>query len=171
MRELQILRHAKSAWPEGVPDFMRPLKQRGIRDAQRLGVWLLAQQFTPDLIVSSPAQRARETTKNVCKGLKAKNFAQVHFDERIYEANVVTLKKVLADCPANSQRIMLIGHNPGLEDLLLELVAGVDVDEDGKLLATATLARVQLPDNWQNLDTYSGRLLSLNRAARLPDDY
>jgi len=170
MRELQILRHAKSAWPEGVPDDMRPLKPRGIRDAQRLGAWLLAQQLSPELIISSPAQRARETTKNVCKGLKNKNFAQIHFDERIYEASLGTLKKVLADCPADFQRIMLVGHNPGLEDLLLDLVAGVEADEDGKLLATATLARVQLPDDWRNLAAYCGQLLSLNRAARLPDD-
>ena len=171
MRELQILRHAKSAWPVAVADFMRPLKKRGIRDAERLGAWLAVQNLVPDAIFSSPAQRARQTAKKLCLGLNSKNTAQIFFDERIYEANVSRLKQVLADCPANYHRVMLVGHNPGLEDLLLDLVSGVEADDDGKLLATATLARVMLPDDWRELSTGCGQLLSLCRAAKLPDAY
>jgi len=170
MRELLILRHAKSDWPDGIPDFERPLKPRGKRAALRVGAWLAEQKLCPDWLVSSPAQRARETTEKLCKGLNYKKIEQIHFDERIYEADLAALKQVLADCPTASRRIMLVGHNPGLEDLLVDLVAGVEPEEDGKLLATATLARVQLPDDWQSLPRYCGQLLSITRAASLPDD-
>lgn len=170
MRELLLLRHAKSEWPEDVPDFERPLKPRGKKDALRMGEWLLEQQLCPDWIVSSPAQRARETAEKLCKGLRLKKDDNIHFDDQIYEAGVSSLKHALADCPASSRRVMLVGHNPGLENLLMDLVEGVEADEDGKLLATATLARLRLPDDWNNLNTYCGQLVSITRAARLYDD-
>ena len=169
-RELLLLRHGKSDWPEGVADFNRPLKKRGKKAALRIGEWLLEQQLCPDWIVSSPAQRASETAEKLCKGLKLKKRQALHFDDRIYESGLETLKQVLADCPDFPQRVLLVGHNPGLEQLLMDLVEGVQAEADGKLLAAATLARLRLPDDWRNLKTHCGQLLSITRAASLHID-
>ena len=169
-RELLILRHAKSDWPEGVADFNRPLKKRGKKAALRMGEWLLEQQLCPDWIVSSPAQRASETAEKLCKGMQLKKSRVLHFDDRIYESGLEALKQVLADCPVFPRRLLLIGHNPGLEELLMDLVEGVETGPDGKLLATATLARLQMPDDWSNLESHCGQLLSLTRAAALTAD-
>lgn len=169
-RELLLLRHAKSDWPEGVADINRPLKKRGKKAALRMGEWLLEQQLCPDWIITSHAQRASETAEKVCKGLKLKKGQVLHFDDRIYLAGVETLKKVLADCPTFPQRVLMVGHNPGLEDLLMDLVEGIRPEEDGKLLATATLARLRLPDDWHDLESHCGQLLSVTRAARLDAD-
>lgn len=169
-RELMLLRHAKSDWPEGVTDFNRPLKKRGRQAALRMGEWLLNQQLQPEWIVSSPAARAQETADYLCKGLDLSRHHMLHLDDRIYEADIDALKQVLADCPSSSQRSLLIGHNPSLEDLLVYLVDDLKPDPDGKLLATATLARIELPDNWDVLEPHSGRLKIRVRAKYLSLD-
>ncbi|MGY6274651.1 SixA phosphatase family protein [Methylomonas sp. MgM2] len=166
-RELILMRHAKSDWPEGVADFNRPLKKRGRKAAQAVGEWLLALNLLPDWIVASPAQRARETAEKLCKGLGLKKRDSIHYDDRIYESSPNILKNVLADCPTFAGRVLLIGHNPGLDALLVDLVAGVVPAEDGKLFATATVARLSLPDNWLQLNPQSGQLLELRRASSL----
>jgi phosphohistidine phosphatase len=166
-RELMLLRHAKSDWPEGVADFNRPLKKRGRKAALRMGEWLLKQQLHPDWIVSSPAVRTQETADLLCKGLGLSKQHMLHLDDRIYEADIDALKQVLADCPASSQRVLLIGHNPSLDDLLLYLVDDLKPDSDGKLFATATLARIELPDNWDLIEPRSGRLKMRIRAKYL----
>jgi phosphohistidine phosphatase len=87
-------------------------------------------------------------------------------------ADVDELLQVLADCPVNAQRIMLVGHNPGFEDLLTYLAKGpIKVQEDGKVLPTATLARLEMPDNWQSLPQGSAKLLQLTRAKTLPKKF
>jgi phosphohistidine phosphatase len=166
-RELLLLRHAKSAWPDGVADFSRPLKKRGKKAARKMGEWLLAQQLCPDWIITSPAERASQTAVKLCKGLQLKKSHVLHVDNRIYEADIETLKAVLADCPAFPQRVLLVGHNPGLDALLKDLVAGIVPDDDGKLMATTTLARILMPDEWHHLKTHCGKLLSLTRASQL----
>jgi phosphohistidine phosphatase len=65
-RELLLLRHGKSDWSTGVDDYHRPLKDRGKRDAQRIGVWLAQQKMIPDLIVTSSAERALVTAQKAC---------------------------------------------------------------------------------------------------------
>lgn len=161
-RELLLLRHAKSDWPEGVADYNRPLKKRGKKAAIDIGEWLLSQQLLPDWIISSPADRARETTEKVVKALGIKKHGMVYFDDRIYEASLSQLKAVLADCPRFKRRVLLVGHNPGLDELLLDLVdAELAYDETGKILGTAHLARISLPEDWQDLPTHCGQLLNL----------
>jgi len=169
MRELLLLRHAKAERSDDLADFDRPLKSRGKKDALRMGEWLLEQQLCPDWILSSPAQRAQETAKKLCQGLGL-DENDIHLDDQIYAAGLESLKHALADCPASTRRVLLVGHNPGLEDLLLDLVEGVAADEDGKLLATATLARLRLPEDWHDLYTYCGQLVSITRAANLSKD-
>lgn len=169
-RELMLLRHAKSDWPEGVADFNRPLKKRGRKAALLMGEWLLKQQLLPDYIVLSPAARTQATAEYLCKGLGLNKLSMLHLDDRIYEADMGALKQVLADCPTYNQRIMLIGHNPSLEDFLLYLVDDLNLNPGEKLLATATLARIELPDDWKVIKQHSGRLLMRISAKYLSSD-
>jgi phosphohistidine phosphatase len=163
-RELFLLRHAKSAWPEGVADYNRPLKKRGKKAALLMGEWLLSQDLSPDSIVSSPAERARETAEKLCKGLQIKKHGLLYFDDRIYEASIESLKSVLADCPSFKQRVLIVGHNPGLDNLLIDLVAeSLIPDDDDKILGTANLARISLPDDWNQLDKGCGQLISITK--------
>lgn len=167
-RELLILRHGKSDWSAGTDDFHRPLQDRGKRGAQRIGVWLARQGLRPDYVVSSPAERALVTAEKVCKAMGG-NARQIHREPAVYEAGLEQLLQVLAACPEEKQRVLLVGHNPGLEYLLEHLVAGrVPDTADGKLLPTATLARLAMPADWRQLDSGCAELLSLTRPGTLP---
>ncbi len=168
-RELLILRHAKSDWDRpNLADFARPLAKRGRRDAPRVGAWLYREGLVPDIIISSPAERARATTLHICKRLDYKK-KNVVWDAAVYEGSLNALLDVLARCPA-AATVLLVGHNPGLEELIRYLADG-DVDEpaDGKLLPTAATARLEMPDNWQQLDAGCAVLLSVTRPKNLPN--
>jgi phosphohistidine phosphatase len=167
-RELLILRHAKSDWDSAAgSDFERPLAKRGKKDAPRVGEWLYREGVIPELVLSSPAQRARDTALKVCKCLDVSK-KDIIWAGDIYEAELRTLLAVLARVPADAQVVLLVGHNPGLEELLRHL-AGSDVDEpeDGKLLPTATLARLEMPDDWTQLASGSASLIGLVRPRQL----
>lgn len=164
------MRHAKSDWGvTGASDFERPLAKRGKHDAPRVGVWLYREGLVPDHVVSSPARRARDTTTKVCKAMELP-ARDVTWDERVYEAEIPRLLAVLADCSPTSGLVLLVGHNPGLEDLLRYLV-GNDLEEprDGKLLPTAAVARIEMPSSWERLPPGCGQLLSLTRPKALRD--
>ncbi|TNF38640.1 MAG: histidine phosphatase family protein, partial [Gammaproteobacteria bacterium] len=133
--ELLILRHGKSDWPIGVPDFDRPLKERGKRDARRMGLWIVEQRIVPDHVISSPAARAITTAEKICKVMGV-HHSKIIQDEMTYEAEVDNLVAVLKKAPEKAGIVMLIGHNPGLESLLLHLADNVLIPEDGKLLPT-----------------------------------
>ncbi len=170
-RELLLLRHGKSDWETDTDDFDRPLKDRGKRGAQRVGVWLLQQGLVPDLVISSPAERALTTAEKCCKAM-GMGAADIEQDQRIYHAYPERLLEVLASCPHTAHRVMLVGHNPGFEQLLLHLAQPTpEIPEDGKLMPTATVAHLGMPDNWQALEQGAGRLLQLIRGADLPKKF
>lgn len=170
-RELLLLRHGKSDWSVDTDDYHRPLKDRGKRGAQRIGVWLLQQELIPDLIISSPAERALVTAQKCCKAM-GKGAKQIQRDKRVYLAGLEELLEVLADCPSETPRIMLVGHNPGLELLLCYLAdEPPEIAPDGKLLPTASLARLAMPDDWHALKADQAKLLQLTRASGLPDKF
>jgi phosphohistidine phosphatase len=163
-RELLILRHAKSDWDSGVPsDFERPLAKRGKKDAPRVGEWLYREGLVPELVISSPAERAKQTAEKVCKSMDYKK-KKIQWESRLYDADLTRLLRVLADCPPATQTILLVGHNPGLEDLV-SFLAGDELEEpaDGKLLPTAALARLEMPDNWEILDSGCAQLIAVTR--------
>ena len=167
-RELLILRHGKSDWRCATNDFKRPLKNRGKRAAQKMGVWLQQQNLMPDYILSSPAERALNTTEKLCTAMGL-GVLCIHQDKRLYASEVMTLKQVLAECPESAMRVLLVGHNPELEELLEDLVdQDISAPEDGKLLPTATLARLYLPDNWNKLKSGCAQLHSITRPSSLP---
>jgi phosphohistidine phosphatase len=168
-RQLLILRHGKSDWSVEHSDFNRPLKTRGKRASQRMGLWLQQQGLIPDYILSSPAARAKNTAEIITKAMDL-TTQQIHYDPQLYAANLSPLKNALALCPNDSKRVLLIGHNPELESLLVFLNKGRLLSpDDGKLLPTATLAIFAMPDNWNALSKGCGKLLSITRPKDLPD--
>jgi phosphohistidine phosphatase len=100
------------------------------------------------------------------------NAKKIHRDARIYEAGLAPLLDVLAECPGDTRRVMLVGHNPGLEDLLIHLADGeLELPEDGKLLPTATLARLRMPTDWKRLKAGAAQLISITRPTELPKQF
>ncbi|MEN8204940.1 MAG: histidine phosphatase family protein [Pseudomonadota bacterium] len=170
-RELLLLRHGKSDWSTGLDDFHRPLTDRGKRGAQRIGVWLAQQKMVPDFIVTSPAERALVTAQKACKAM-GNGDEGIQRDRRLYAAGIDELVAVLGDCPPDAGRVMLVGHNPGLEELLVWLASDtVTVPDDGKLLPTATLARLYMPADWQALIAGCAQLDAITRPAMLPKKF
>ena len=155
MKELLLLRHAKSDWGDpGLADHERPLAARGEREAPRIGAFLAANSLAPDLVVSSPAERARATAKRVIKA--ADYSGDLHFDERIYLADANSLLRVVRGLPESASRVMLVGHNPGFEELAASLCGG------SVRMSTAALACIELPDErWATVEPGSGMLLWL----------
>ncbi|UOA07033.1 histidine phosphatase family protein [Methylobacter sp. S3L5C] len=169
-RELWLLRHGKSDRDNlSIEDFDRPLKKRGKLAAQHLGEGMHQQHLVPDWIVSSPAKRALATAKIVHKALAIDGLLIVK-DRRLYQEGFERLKTVLAECPLTAERVLLVGHNPELEDLLGYLVGTNHLPDIDKLLPTAALARLLLPDDWSHLVAGSAKLLRITYAKSLPED-
>jgi phosphohistidine phosphatase len=115
-RHLVILRHAKSAWPDGTPDRQRPLNERGRRDAAAAGRWLRDNVGRLDVVVCSPARRARQTWELAAAELP--DPPAPRFDEDVYGASPSSLLTLIAALPDDAAAGLLIGHNPALQDLV-----------------------------------------------------
>ena len=115
MRRLMLLRHAKSHWPMGVADRDRPLAARGREAAPVMGRYLADELLLPDLVLISPAKRTVETWEMVAPMLPEKPATQ--YEPRIYEAKVERLLDVVQEVEGDVRTLLLIGHNPGFEEL------------------------------------------------------
>lgn len=156
MKTLLLLRHAKSSWkkPE-LSDHERPLNKRGKKEAPRVGEYLRASQLVPDLILSSTARRAQETAQAVAA---TSGFdGQVELFQDLYMSDTAAYIDILHCMPEQADRVLVVGHNPDVEDLLALLT---DVQEH---MTTAALAVIALPiSSWQELnEATDGRLLNL----------
>ncbi|TFC87843.1 histidine phosphatase family protein [Cryobacterium sp. TMT3-29-2] len=118
-RTLILLRHAKSDWSGGQADVDRPLAERGVRQAPRTGEWLAHSGYAIDLAVVSPAERARATWDLVAAEFDS--APPIHVDEAVYAASGGELKGVVRALPDTVHVVVLVGHNPGLEDLAGDL--------------------------------------------------
>jgi phosphohistidine phosphatase len=125
-RRLVVVRHAKSAWPGGTPDHERPLAPRGLRDAPAAGRALAEAGRLPDLALCSTAVRARRTWELACAQWDAP--PPVRYEPRLYAADVPELLEVVGETPAEVGTLLLVGHNPGLQELVLELAGGEEGD-------------------------------------------
>jgi phosphohistidine phosphatase len=169
VKTLTLLRHAKSGWDDPVSrDFDRPLNPKGRRAAALMGRHLHGLGITFDHVVASPAVRVEETLDGLESGY-GRTLAP-SWDRRIYLASSATLLDVVHDLPATVERVLLVGHNPGLEDLLLMLVPE---DADGlrglveQKYPTATVAEMGLGvDAW---DEVRAGTATLNRFVRPRD--
>ncbi len=154
MKTLTILRHAKSSWefPE-LTDFERPLNKRGKNDAPAMGQRLAARAISPDLIVTSPAKRALKTAK-VVAGAIGYPKKKLVTDERVYMADVDELMSVLHKIENNYKDVFLVGHNPGMTDLVNDLI-----DESIINLPTCGVVRAKFDiKTWKALKKGTGKL-------------
>lgn len=145
MKTLMLLRHAKSSWDDpSLRDFDRPLNDRGRRDAPRMGR-ALAKRIQPDLIVSSPAVRAKQTIEEVAKA--AGYACPISFDENIYAASSGELRKLIRALPQKHSTVIMVGHNPSFEDLATRLT-GKPVE-----MPTCTAACISFPvERWEDIE-------------------
>ena len=130
-------------------DFDRPLKERGRKAAEDIGKRLAAEKLKNPLVLCSPAVRTRETAQIVLDSSKLK--ADERFDERIYEASLRDLLQVVSEIPDDAEVVILIGHNPGFEELLAYLTG------EGQRMPTCALAKIKL-DGWKNVRAGEGSL-------------
>lgn len=170
-RELMVLRHGKSDWDAGDgDDFTRPLARRGRRASRRIGQWLASRNLVPEAVLSSPATRARVTAGIICESLTLPP-ARVRWEQGLYDASSGTdLLPLLAAVPGDIGRVMLIGHNPVLEELVRYLCdESLQAHEARKLMPTAAVARLAMPADWARLDAGCARVLELVRPKQLGD--
>ena len=158
MKRLTLLRHAKSDWDDPVArDFDRPLNRRGEKAAMIVGQFARSRKMAFDLLVASPAVRVTQTLDTFLVGYG--DALEPHWDRRIYLASAATLFDVIRDLPETAHNVLMAGHNPGLEELILELVPDDGTsplrEEVEVKFPTASLAAMDLAvDRW--VDAHKG---------------
>jgi phosphohistidine phosphatase len=157
MKTLFVLRHAKSSWDNpDWSDFERPLNSRGLDAARFIGSLIFQRNLAPEIIVSSPAKRAKQTAVLVKE--VAEISKPVKFDERIYEASPHNLFNLIREFDDKFESVLLVGHNPGFENLV-RMLTGESVS-----MPTAALAKINLDiANWHELDSVANELEFLIR--------
>jgi phosphohistidine phosphatase len=160
MRRLMLLRHAKTERAEpGQRDRDRKLMKRGRADAPTLGAYMAHHDLVPDLALVSPATRARETWDLI--GAAFAKPPRLDTDERIYNATSHKLLELVAE-PRKANKVLVVGHNPGLHEFALHLIASGDIEAREQLrekLPTSGLVVIDVPiEDWRRLRPHSARL-------------
>ncbi|WP_316832010.1 histidine phosphatase family protein [Pedobacter aquatilis] len=152
-KQLLLIRHGKSDWGNiDLKDFDRPLNKRGKENAPKMAERLVNRAFKFDLIVSSPAKRAKSTAKYFAE---AYQFEDIRYEEAIYEANTTTLLKVVNDLDDSADTVIMFGHNPGFTDLANELS-----DADIYNIPTAGMVLMSFPfESWKMVSRGTGDLV------------
>ncbi len=156
MKTLLLMRHAKSSWkqPE-LADRDRPLNKRGEKDAPKMGKLLKHEELIPQRILSSTAERACKTAEAVAE--KAGYKAEIEYVDALYMAEPAGILELVKGSPDDLKRVLVVGHNPGMEGLAQILSRKV------VSLPTAAIACIKLPiDSWQELEmSVEGKLKKL----------
>ena len=160
MRTLILFRHAKSSWTNsGLGDFDRPLSERGVKAAPRMAAYIGEQGLVPDLVLCSAARRARDTLDLARPSWMPQ--PRIDLVKALYLAEAPTLLALVHDTPPETHRLMIIGHNPGLQNFALTLIDR-DAPEAGPIarkFPTAAIAviRFDIPD-WAAVRPGGGHL-------------
>jgi phosphohistidine phosphatase len=158
MKTVLLLRHAKSSWKdESLPDHERPLNKRGRQAAPQMGALLRQHDLVPDLVLSSSARRARSTAELAIDACGYEGEAEFRDELYAFEADPYLI--ALSSLAETYQRVLLVGHNPAMEELVEALVG------EYQPMPTAALAQIELPiDHWSELANHrNGKLLNLWR--------
>jgi phosphohistidine phosphatase len=161
MRRLMLLRHAKAERSlPGAPDRERGLVERGRNEASFIGGYMVTHAFTPDRVLVSPAVRTQETWK--CASAAFRSAPSATTVERLYDASAAAILAAIKEAPANANTLLVIGHNPGVHEVAVLLIASGDVQTREQLrekLPTCGLVIVDFAiDEWARLHPHSGRL-------------
>ena len=147
MKQILLLRHAKSSWDDPkLKDFDRPLAKRGQEDAPRMGKFLEQTGYLPGVVISSPAQRAKETTL-LC--LEAAGFHEdiITWNDRLYYGSAADYLKAIQHAPNRVERIMLVGHNPKMEQIAGVLCGEAEI----RMPTAALLCFEQAANKWEQI--------------------
>lgn len=164
MKSLLLLRHAKSSWEDtALPDHDRPLKPRGIKAARRIGRLLRDQNLIPELILCSTATRARETLRLVEE--ESQQHAETDFIAALYHCQPVEFITVLQGVESTVSSVMIVGHNPGMEEWLQNLIGKPET------MPTGCLVQLAMPfDDWSQVtESTRGELINIWRPRELKD--
>jgi phosphohistidine phosphatase len=174
-RRLVLLRHAKSAWPD-LPDHERPLAKRGRRDAPAVGRWLREAGLMPDRVLCSTARRTAETWQLMAPELGA-HPPQVSYEDQVYDAHCEALLDLARQTEPAASSMLIIGHNPGVQDLALMLAGDTDAVPLQRATAkfpTAAVAVLAFAGAWSRLGPGRAQLITfvtpgdLRRSDQLP---
>lgn len=165
MPELILLRHGKAATGDAGEDLQRRLKTRGKRDIQRLGVWLARQNMQPELVLCSPAERARTSAEKCAKAM-ALPCHRIRTDKAMYPGRMDALQRIVQTLPQQAKRVMLVGHNPGLEQLIAHFAGRA---QQPTSLRTASAAVVRSAAAWSAWREGCAQLVQLQRGRDLPE--
>lgn len=172
MKLLTLIRHAKSSWNDGsLDDFDRPLNPRGWKAARRIGRELKKKKIRFDVCLASPAARVRETLDGLSDGYGQFGFP-VRFEQAIYEASAANLLDLIKELPETVTEALLVGHNPGLQRLILELTRKGKLHEQVALkfpTAAVAVVKVEVP-LWTDVQAGSASLVELINPKDLNDD-
>lgn len=159
MRRLYLLRHAKSSWDDpSMADEDRPLAPRGRRAAEVIALHLRQNGIAPELVMCSPSRRTRQTLELIAAAL---GDADAQLEPQVYGASATALLDVLHEVRDHVESVMLIGHNPGIQDLALTLArASSEVARVRKKFPTAALATLELDASWRELGPESAELVA-----------
>lgn len=171
MKTIYLVRHAKSSWSsDALADFDRPLSPQGERDAKRVGEELLSLHWLPQKVIASPAIRAKQTCKILCREIDY-SIESIEWNSEIYAAYTVTLLHILTNLDESIESVMLLGHNPAMEDLLVHLCGFSNThgykQANGKLFTTANVMKVNADVSWKNLMMHHADLTSIIRPKEL----
>jgi phosphohistidine phosphatase len=159
MLRLLLLRHAKAAWPAGILDLDRPLAKRGQEASLVMGNYMRSERLQPDLAIVSPARRTQETWERVQPLV---GEIEMRRDGRIYEAPAGRLLEIVREVEPEIGTLLLIGHNPGFEELAKLLIGEGDMDSIlrlGQKYPTAGLAVIDFElVSWGEVKPKAGRL-------------
>jgi phosphohistidine phosphatase len=161
MRRLLLFRHAKAERSEpGMEDRSRVLAERGRKDAAKIGTYMAGHALIPDRVVISPSMRTQETWKFTSTAFRPVPAAQSV--ERLYDATPHAVLSVIKDTPSSAHTLLVIGHNPGMHEVALMLIASGDIEARERLrekLPTSGLIIIDFAsDDWSRLHPQSGRL-------------
>jgi phosphohistidine phosphatase len=146
MFELMLMRHAKSDWHSHTADIDRPLNKRGLQDATQMGQYLEHAGLVPDCMIVSGARRTRQTADLLLENLNIPK-KQIIVDKELYLADRETLQEVSEVYLAKNKRLMLIAHNPGMDDFVSYLASEPPkLSSSGKLMVTCAVACLRIND-------------------------
>ena len=163
---LYIMRHAKSDWAvAGTSDFDRPINKRGNKSAIRIGEWMVENDCLPEKIISSPAKRAKQTIELLVDQIESKSKKEINYEEDLYLASLDSLLENIQLYKNDVNSLMLVAHNPGLEDLVHFLSSQPSYEY--KSMTTANLVIFEYKNNKFDIETDKGKLLEFIKPKEL----